>query len=274
MLTLLGVAGFPVGHSRSPAMMAAALRELGLDWRYVRLPLPPERFAEAVAALPGSGYLGINVTVPHKVAALEVADSATATAQAIGAANTLTFRDGAVEAENTDAGGFVAALDEEVRGRRALVLGAGGAARAVAWALREAGAEVSIWNRTASRAAELAASLGVEHAERVQLNGLELLVNSTSVGLDPATGEEDALAAVGLEGADAPPTFVDLVYGEGPTPLERWAARGRARVVGGLEVLVRQGALSLERWSGRDAPVEAMRAAVGAPDPGHGRIPG
>lgn len=270
MLTLLGVVGFPVGHSRSPAMMAAALRELGLDWRYVRLPLSSERFADAVAALPASGYLGVNVTVPHKVGALELAGSATATARAIGAANTLTFRDGVVEAENTDAGGFIAALGEDPRGRGALVLGAGGAARAVAWALREAGAEVGIWNRTASRAAELAQSMGVEHAVRPA--ACELLVNSTSVGLDPAMGEEDALAAVGLDAADVPATFVELVYGAGPTALERWAARGGARVVSGREVLVRQGALSLERWSGQEAPLAAMRAAVGAPDQGHGSV--
>lgn len=272
MLTLAGVVGFPVGHSRSPAMMAAALGELGLDWRYVRLPLPPERFADAVAALGASGYLGVNVTVPHKLAALELADSASSTARAIGAANTLTFRDGAIEAENTDAGGFVAALDEDPRGREALVLGAGGAARAVAWALREAGAEVGIWNRTASRAADLAGALEVEHVERP--TACALVVNTTSVGLDPAVAEQDALVAVGLGGLEAPTTFVDLVYGEHPTALERWAARGGARVVGGLEVLVRQGALSLELWSGRGAPVEVMRAAVGAPDPGDGRIPG
>ncbi len=102
--TLLGVAGFPVGHSRSPAMHNAALAELGLDWLYVPLPLPPERFAQTVRALPASGFRGVNVTVPHKEAAHELADELSTAAMAIGAANTLTFTDGRIVAENTYAG--------------------------------------------------------------------------------------------------------------------------------------------------------------------------
>jgi shikimate dehydrogenase len=257
---MTGVAGFPVRHSRSPVMMAAALAELGLDWRYVPLPLSPERFADTVRALPASGYTGINVTVPHKVAALGLADSASSTAVAIGAANTLTFRAGAITADNTDAGGFMAALGEDPRGRAALVLGAGGAARAVAWALREAGARVAIWNRTGHRAADLAGELGVRHAESAE--SAEIVVNATSVGLDPATGEAAALETLGLTGSRPPATFADLVYGERPTALERWAGRAGGRVVSGLETLVHQGALSLELWSGREAPVETMRNAL------------
>src|SRR4051794_14468204 len=140
-------------------MHNAAFRELGLDWHYVKLPVPPELFEETVRALPGSGYGGANVTVPHKLAALGVADTRTPTAEAIGAANTLSFEDG-IEADNTDAPGFLAALNEPVAGRTALVLGAGGAARAVVWALQEHGAEVAIWNRTPERAEDLAASFG------------------------------------------------------------------------------------------------------------------
>ena len=159
---LAGVLGFPVAHSRSPAIQNAAFRELGLDWRYVKLPVPPELFDETVRALPGSGYRGANVTIPHKRAALALADVRTPAAEAIGAANTLVFADGAIEADNTDAPGFLAALGEDPAGRRALVLGAGGAGRAVAWALREAGAaEVLVWNRSRERAAALAAELGV-----------------------------------------------------------------------------------------------------------------
>ena len=120
---LTGVAGWPVAHSRSPAMHNAAFRALGLDgWLYVRLPLAPERFAEAVGALPSSGYRGVNVTIPHKQAALAVADSASDAAKQIGAANTLSFGDG-IEADNTDAQGFLDALGEPVTGRRALILG-------------------------------------------------------------------------------------------------------------------------------------------------------
>ena len=133
---LTGVAGWPVAHSRSPAMHNAAFRELGLaDWLYVRLPVAPDLFAEVVGALGASGYAGINVTIPHKQAALAIADNASDAAAQIGAANTLTFGDG-IEADNTDAQGFLDALDMPVAGRTALVLGAGGAGRAVAWALR------------------------------------------------------------------------------------------------------------------------------------------
>src|SRR3954464_14501260 len=114
-------------------------RALGLDWRYVSVKPPPELFEETARALPGSGYRGANVTIPHKPAALDLADTASEAARAIGAANTLTFADGEIRADNTDAGGFLAALGESPRGRSALVLGAGGAARAVVWALKDAG---------------------------------------------------------------------------------------------------------------------------------------
>jgi shikimate dehydrogenase len=241
-------------------MQNAAFRELGLDWRYLKLPVPPELFDETVRALPGSGYRGANVTIPHKVAALALADTRTPAAEAIGAANTLAFSDG-IEADNTDAPGFLSALGEDPRGQRALVLGAGGAGRAVTWALREAGAaEVSVWNRTPARAEALAAELGVRHAERP--GACDLLVNATSVGLEPPLGGDEALAALGIQGLDPPPVVVDLVYAERPSALLEWADRGGSRTVDGLEVLVRQGALSFERWTGHEAPVETMRAAA------------
>jgi shikimate dehydrogenase len=142
MKSRLGVLGWPVAHSRSPAMHNAALAALGLDgWRYQRLPVPPALFAQTVSALGQSGFLGANVTIPHKQAALALATEASPTARAIGAANTLTFAtDGAIVAENTDAPGLIAALDgltDMPAHPRVLVLGAGGSARAVAWALRE-----------------------------------------------------------------------------------------------------------------------------------------
>jgi shikimate dehydrogenase len=251
-----------VGHSRSPAIQNAAFREVGLDWRYVKLPVPPELFDETVRALPVSGYRGANVTIPHKHAALALADESSAAAAAIGAANTLLFtEEGKVQADNTDAPGFLAALGEDPAGKRALVLGAGGAGRAVVWALREAGAaEVSVWNRTPERAAALAQDLGVSRVERP--GPCDLLVNATSVGLDPPLQGDEALRALGLEGLDPPPVVVDLVYSEKPTALLEWAQRGGSRTVDGLEVLVRQGALSFERWTGREAPLETMRAAA------------
>jgi shikimate dehydrogenase len=255
---LAGVLGFPVAHSRSPAMMNAAFAKLGLDWRYVRLPVPPERFAETARALPASGYRGANVTIPHKLAARALADELTPAAAAIGAANTLSFEDGRVLADNTDAGGLLDALGEDPRGRSALVLGAGGAGRAAVWALRGAGAEVAVWNRTPERARDLAREMGVEHAERSQRSA-DILVNATSLGLHG----EDLPAELELE-LEPAPLVVELVYGAAPTALTRWAEATGAQVVDGLEVLVRQGARSLEGWTGRPAPLAAMRRAARA----------
>src|SRR5665213_3885369 len=184
----LGVLGWPVAHSRSPAMHNAALRALGMEgWRYQALPVPEELFAETTRALGQAGFVGANVTIPHKRAALALAEQSSEAARAIGAANTLTFApDGTIAAENTDAPGLIAALDCLVglpAHPSALVLGAGGSARAVVWALREAGAsEISIWNRTPDRAATLARELGVRTAR--EPGGADLLVNCTSVGLE------------------------------------------------------------------------------------------
>jgi shikimate dehydrogenase len=253
---LAGVLGFPVGHSRSPAMMNAAFGELGIDWRYLKLPVPPERFEETVRALPGSGYRGANVTIPHKVAAHDLADELSDPAREIGAVNTLTFSDdGRITGDNTDSGGLLDALGEPLPGT-ALVLGAGGAARAAAWALAQAGAEVTLWSRAPERAAELAAGLGVGHSERPGPS--ELLVNATSVGLRSG----DTLDGLPLVDARV---VVDLVYGAAPTPVVRWAEERGARVIDGLEVLVRQGARSLSVWTGREAPVDSMRRAVFQP---------
>ena len=252
MSALAGVLGYPVAHSRSPAMMAAAFRELGLDWRYFRLPLPPELFAETVSSLAGSGYAGANVTIPHKLAALELAGEATPAARAIGAANTLTVSNDRIEADNTDAAGILDALGEPLP-ERALVLGAGGAGRAAVWALKEAGTDVAVWNRTPERAE----GLGARRVERPE--AAELVVNATSVGMG---GQAGTAALLGLEDIDPPEVLVDLVYGDEPTALARWAADRGARVVDGREVLVRQGARSLERWTGVAAPVETMRAAL------------
>jgi shikimate dehydrogenase len=245
-------------------MMNAAFAELGLNWRYVHLPVPTPLFAEVVRALPASGFVAANVTLPHKRAAFELADERTAAAAAIGAANTLSFARGAIAADNTDAGGFLDALPESPAGQRALVLGAGGAARAVVWALNEAGAaEVLLWNRTPERAVALAAELGARPVPRPE--AADMLVNATTVGLDPGTSEREALTELAIDGTEPPALVVDLVYGAEPTPLARWAERGGARVVDGLEHLVRQGARSLEGWTGRPAPLEAMRAAARAP---------
>jgi shikimate dehydrogenase len=258
LTTLAGVLGFPVAHSRSPVMMTAAFAELGLDWRYLKLPVPPERFEETTVALPGSGYVGANVTIPHKEAALKLADERGEQAEAIGAANTLTFADGSIRADNTDAGGLLDALGEDPAGRSALVLGAGGSARAAVWALRGAGAEVGVWNRAPARAEQLAAELGVEAVPRPR--SADILVNATPVGL-AGESERDAVEALGLEGVEAA-QVVDLVYGHDATAVSAWALRRGLTLIPGIEVLVCQGARSLELWTGREAPLATMRSAA------------
>jgi shikimate dehydrogenase len=230
---------------------------------YQRLPVPPELFVETVSQLGAAGFAGANVTIPHKQAALALADEETPRARAIGAANTLTFADGRIAADNTDAPGLLAALAEPVVGQTALVLGAGGSARAVVWALVDAGAsDVRVWNRTADRAQRLASELGATAVDGPAVaRRADVLVNCTSVGLDAPseTFEQLPLAAADLGGFD---TVVDLVYRpEGTALLHAAAARGCA-VVDGLEVLVQQGALSYEVWTGKSADVERMRAAV------------
>jgi len=280
----LGVLGWPVAHSRSPAIHNAAFASLRMDdWRYQRLPVPPVLFAETTRALGPSGFVGANVTIPHKAAALALADRSTEAASAIGAANTLTFApDGTIDAENTDAPGLIAALKTSPRGMRALVLGAGGSARAAAWALRQAGAsEVSVWNRTPERAEALARDLGVRAVGRVE--GADLLVNCTAVGMDRSAGgpartpapqkpaaegpaaDAGALSELGLTSAQAGEYsyVVDMVYRPGSTPLLLAAREHGARTLDGLEILVAQGALSFELWTGRPAPLAVMRRAAG-----------
>ncbi len=262
----LGVLGWPVAHSRSPAMHNAALAHEGLaGWRYQRLPVPPQLFDETVRALPAAGFLGANVTIPHKRAALLVADSASAAATAIGAANTLSFdaAGGAIAAENTDAPGLLAAIDRPVNGISALVLGAGGSARAAVWALTHAGAgEVSVWNRTPERAEQLARELGARAVREPA--PAELLVNCTSVGLVSSASAEDQLNQLGLsfDQLSGYPNVVDLVYSPRTTALLAAAQAHGARVVDGLDVLLAQGALSFELWTGRSAPLEVMRGAL------------
>jgi shikimate dehydrogenase len=231
-------------------MQEAAFAAAGLrGWTYQLLPVPSHLFAATVRALPGAGFAGANVTIPHKEAALALADDATEEARAIGAANTLTFADGRISADNTDAPGLLAALPGTPT--TALVLGAGGSARAAVYALRQAGAAVSVWNRTRERAQ----ALGVPVVDAP--GPADLLVNCTAVGLE----DPDRSPVERIEW----PVVVDLVYGDRPTKLVRDATAAGATVVDGREILVRQGALSFERWTGAPAPLDAMRAAVRAP---------
>ncbi len=267
----LGVLGWPVAHSLSPKLHNAALTAVGLadEWRYQLLPVPPDLFDETVLALPSEGFRGVNVTIPHKAAALALAvqtgGEVSPRASAIGAANTLLFRDdGRIDADNTDAPALIAALSErlDVRGASALVLGAGGSARAAVWSLLEAGArDVAIYNRTPERARGLAAALGARSvADARGAGSADVLINCTSAGLHG----DDQLEALSLSGDELHRhrVVVDFVYRPGGTQLTRMAAAAGVPTVAGLELLVGQGAIAFELFTGTRAPVEAMRVAV------------
>ena len=271
----LAVLGHPVSHSRSPAMQNAALDALGLggEWSYEAIDVEPGEFAERTRDLPGQGFVGANITIPHKESALTLADEASEAAEEIGAANTLSFRGGSIRADNTDASGLLAALPGAVGERTALVLGAGGSARAAVWALAGQGASVSVWNRTPERADELIRDLAGAGSgttaegrlravtrEQVRGNGYEVIVNCTAIGM----GDEDPFEYLPLdaERLNKDVVVVDLVYAGSESRLVLEARARGATVVEGLEVLVRQGADSLRIWTGREAPLDVMRSAA------------
>ena len=273
----LAVLGHPVSHSRSPAMQTAALEALGLggEWSYEAIDVGPGEFAKRARALPGQGFAGVNVTIPHKEAALAVADEASPAAQEIGAANTLSFASGRIRAENTDATGLLAALPGPVEGKTALVMGAGGSARAAVWALAGQGASVSVWNRTGSRADELVRALATAgrgtqaegrlapvSGDQARASAYELIVNCTAIGM----ADEDPFEHLPLdpERFDADIVLVDLVYAGSESRLVAEARSRSAHAIDGLEILVRQGAESLRIWTGMDPPLDVMREAATA----------
>ena len=261
-----GIIGWPVEHSLSPAMHNAAFAALGLNWTYVGLPgaarAAPSRPSRGLAA---AGCAGLNATIPHKLAALRAASSASAAAVAIGAANTLVpDGDGGFRADNTDAAGFLRALDEQapldLAGADALVIGGGGAARAVVYALRSRGARVRVANRTPARAAELGDPVPfAPEALELVAGQSALVVNATSLGLAEPTAA--ARAAAGRPrpraggGRRRLPARRDAVAGGRRRP------RG-ARTVDGLGMLLHQGAAAFAQWTGREPPLDAMRAAL------------
>ncbi len=281
--TLVGVLGWPVEHSRSPAMHNAAFEALGLDWSYELLPVAPDAFEPFVRELPERGFVGANVTIPHKLRALAIADRPSDVARATGAANTLSFTATGIEAENTDVVGFLTALRERApeapKGMSALVLGAGGAARAVVYGLLEAGAErISVWNRHGERAQALVQDFArfardptqLEAVAENRLPSAELLVNATSVGMpsrrseqgspDPAEPFKELPLSADVWGDRQ--IVVDLVYRQDGTPLVRFARSRGAVCVDGFDVLVHQGAASFRLWTGLEPPLGAMRSGA------------
>jgi shikimate dehydrogenase len=256
-------------------MQNAALEALGLgdEWSYEAIDVEAAEFGDRTRELPAEGFVGVNVTIPHKEAALAVADQASESAERIGAANTLSFRSDEIHADNTDAPGLIAALPSPAEGQSALVMGAGGSARAAVWALAEQGALVSIWNRTPERANELVRDLAragvgtiaegrlrAVTGEQARAAGYGLIVNCTAIGM--ADEDPFELLPLARDRLAAGVVVVDLVYAGSESRLVREARERGATAVEGLEVLVRQGAESLRIWTGLQPPIEVMRDAA------------
>lgn len=276
---MVGLIGWPVSHSVSPPMHNAAFAALGLEWCYVPLPVPVEpasRIEQAVRGLRALGFRGANVTVPHKQAVMPYLDWLTPAAQAIGAVNTIRVEaDGALSGDNTDARGFVADLRDhgvDPAGKRALVLGAGGSARAVVYGLAEAGSRtIMIFNRTLERAQSLVTQMqplfpNCHLAAHVLPDDLtqmadsaELVVNSTSLGMTPHTDGLPWPVDIPLQVGQA---VYDLVYNPLQTRLLQKAAADGVQAISGIGMLIWQGAIAFERWTGIAAPVDVMRRAV------------
>jgi shikimate dehydrogenase len=263
--SFLGVLGWPLEHTLSPAIQNVALRRLGLDWVYLAFPVPPDSLREAVEGLRALGAVGANVTMPHKESIVQYLDELSGDARSIGAVNTIQRVGDSFIGHNTDVDGFAEFVSGDagidVAASSCLVLGAGGAARAVIRALETLGAEEIV---VAARDAEKASSM-TDIWPRVQISKwpsdgrdvarYRLIVNATPLGM----AGEDVLPRVGFQPHQA---IVDLVYDPPSTPIVERARAAGAQGWSGLGMLVRQAAASLKIWTGQDPPLEAMSAAA------------
>ncbi len=273
----VGVIGWPVEHSLSPAMHNAALREMGLNWVYLAFAVEPELVGEAVRGVRGLRLVGLNVTIPHKSAVIDHLDEIDDTAAALEAVNTIVLQpDGLLVGHNTDAPGFIRSVQEaghDVSGMRVAVIGAGGASRSIAYACATSGASaISIINRTplrAERVAEMvreaadfdaldAGPLDGEFAQEA-VTRADLVVDCTSVGMYPHHDVEPVISPQWLRPGQV---VVDLTYNPIDTAILKAARAVGADTVDGAGMLVHQGAISLQHWSGQEPPVETMRAAL------------
>ena len=273
---LIGLIGWPVSHSFSPAMHNAAAQALGLNWVYVPLPVPPEKLATAVSSLSALGFRGINITVPHKQTVIPLLDELKPGAQAIGAVNTVVVgADGRLTGHNTDWSGFLADLQAHevpVAGRDCLILGAGGSARAVAYGLATAGAQVHLLARRIAQAESLIADLRpslpqatftsqplTQLADVAAKFSAPLIINCTPLGMTPHEASSPWPA-------DAPfpsgATVYDLVYNPRRTQLMQQAESAGCQAINGLGMLVQQGTKAFALWTGQEPDTAVMRQAI------------
>lgn len=268
-----GVMGDPVKHSVSPAMHNAAFRRLGLNYVYLPFRVSKENLAGAVEGIRALHITGMNVTIPHKVSIIPLLDEVDPLAQRIGAVNVVHNKEGRLAGSNTDADGFLRLLKEqgiEAGSLHAVVLGAGGASRAVCFALASLGSDIIILNRTVQKALDCAAEMAKYTGRTfaaLELNPdnlagslakADLVVNTTSLGMAPHADVSPVNCAL-LERRHI---VADIVYNPAVTRLLRDAEKAGARIIGGLDMLAWQGALSFETWTGCRAPVDVMRHAA------------
>jgi len=259
----LGVIGYPLGHTLSPKIHGAAIRSLGLELTYVAVETAPERLGGFLEELRGPEWLGCNVTVPYKQAVMPFMAELSDGARAIGAVNTIVNRMGRLQGHNTDAAGFLVDVTEHfgtVDGKSVAVLGAGGAARAVCYALRSCAERVWVLNRREERAEDLVGEFGrpLQLGSHAHLRECDLLVNCTSAGLHEGDSPiPDEWVPEGMQ-------LYDLIYNPAVTRLMRVVAERGGRAVNGLGMLVRQAAAAFRIWTGVEPPLGVMFEAARA----------
>lgn len=270
---IFALIGDPVERSLSPVMHNAAFKACGLDCAYLAFRVPRTMLADAIVGVRALGFGGLNITHPHKVPVVSLLDELDETASLVGAVNTVKNSRGKLVGYNTDGEGALKALEEKIgslKGMKFVILGAGGAARAIAFSSAMSGVKVTISNRTHSKALALASEIEQKVGSSVEvipltraelakaLEGADVLINATTVGMYPRTDSTLVSAEMMHRGL----VVNDIVYEPLETRLLREARRAGARTVNGLGMLIHQGALAFEIWTGRPAPVKVMEAAV------------
>jgi shikimate dehydrogenase len=270
---LVGLIGYPVSHSLSPVIFNAAFKEVGLNWCYVPLPVRNESDLKVVLeGLKACGFVGVNVTMPHKESILKCLDEVTAFAKMVSAVNVVHIRNARSVGYNTDGRGFLASLENlgfSPKGKRILLLGAGGAARAVAWSLVLSGVrKIVVANRTPIRGEMMVEklkerfpqcetfSLSFEQVGSEVVEEAEIIINATPLGMD---GKSFPLSLSAWEGLNPIHLVYDLIYWPPLTPLLKLAQERGAKVESGLSMLIEQGAEAFSIWTGFEAPVERMK---------------